>query len=72
MKTWVAHDKYQGHSLRTLFTRFLDVTTPPSPNLLRYFSSIATNETEQIKLNILATVRLKYLNYPLLNPITYS
>ena len=40
-----------------LLTRFLDITTPPTPNLLRYFASIATNTKEQTQLNILATVR---------------
>ena len=56
MKTWITHDKYQGNSLRSLFTRFIDVTTPPTPNLLRYFASIATSPNDQIKLNLLANV----------------
>ncbi|XP_076232753.1 nitric oxide synthase [Calliopsis andreniformis] len=55
VKTWVAHDRYLPNSLKMLLTRFLDITTPPSPNLLRYFGSIATNPKEQSQLNLLAS-----------------
>lgn len=56
VKTWMPHDRYLPNSLRMLFTRFLDITTPPTPNLLRYFASIATNPEEQAQLTELATV----------------
>lgn len=56
VKSWLPHDRYLPNTLRTLLTRFLDITTPPSPNLLRYFASIATNSKEQARLNLLATV----------------
>lgn len=55
VKTWVAHDRYLPNSLKMLLTRFLDITTPPSPNLLRYFALIATNPKEQSQLNLLAS-----------------
>nr|AJA40861.1 nitric oxide synthase egg isoform [Philanthus triangulum] len=55
VKTWVAHDRYLPNSLRMLLTRFLDITTPPTPNLLRYFASIATNSKEQAQLSLLAS-----------------
>lgn len=55
VKSWLPHDRYLPNTLRTLLTRFLDITTPPSPNLLRYFASIATNSKEQARLNLLAT-----------------
>ena len=58
VKTWLPHDRYLPNTLRMLLTRFLDITTPPSPNLLRYFASMATNPIEQAQLNLLATVRL--------------
>ncbi|XP_003698873.1 nitric oxide synthase, salivary gland [Apis florea] len=55
VKTWIAHDRYLPNSLRILLKRFLDITTPPTPNLLRYFASIATNPKEQAQLNLLAS-----------------
>ncbi|KAK0160391.1 hypothetical protein PV328_007803 [Microctonus aethiopoides] len=55
IKTWVPHDRFYPNSLKMLLTRFLDITTPPTPNLLRYFASIATNVNEKAKLNLLAT-----------------
>lgn len=59
LKTWIAHDRYLPNSLRILLKRFLDITTPPSPNLLRYFASIATNPKEQAQLNLLASVNIQ-------------
>ncbi|XP_049785916.1 nitric oxide synthase, salivary gland-like [Schistocerca cancellata] len=41
-------------SLRTLLTRFLDITTPPTPELLQHFASIATNAEDQQNLILLA------------------
>lgn len=60
VKTWVAHDRYSPNSLRMMLTRFLDITTPPTPNLLRYFASIATNPKEKTQLNLLATDSATY------------
>lgn len=62
VKTWAAHDRYLPNSLRILLTRFLDITTPPTPNLLRYFASIAQNPKEQAKLNLLASVSIQLKN----------
>lgn len=60
MKTWTPHERLPICSSRELFSRFLDITTPPSPNLLQYFSSIATDEDDQRKLNLLATDSAAY------------
>ncbi|XP_012262601.2 nitric oxide synthase, salivary gland [Athalia rosae] len=60
VKTWMPHDRYLPNSLRMLLTRFLDITTPPTPNLLRYFASIATNPEEQAQLTELATNSTAY------------
>ncbi|EEB12398.1 Nitric-oxide synthase, salivary gland, putative [Pediculus humanus corporis] len=54
-ENWESHDRLPACSLKTLFTRFLDITTPPSPNLLQYLASVAKNETEKQKLQKLAT-----------------
>lgn len=58
VKTWAPHDRYLPNSLRMLLTRFLDITTPPTPNLLRYFASIATNAKERTQLDLLASVNM--------------
>ncbi|KAG5335451.1 NOS protein, partial [Acromyrmex charruanus] len=55
VKTWIPHDRYLPNSFRMLLTRFLDITTPPTPNLLRYFASIATNAKERVQLDLLAS-----------------
>lgn len=56
MKNWKPHERLPSCSIRELLTRYLDITTPPSPNLLQHFGSIATDENDQEKLNLLATV----------------
>lgn len=56
MRNWKPHERLPSCSIRELFTRYLDITTPPSPNLLQHFATIATDEEEQKKLNLLATV----------------
>ncbi|CAB0019492.1 unnamed protein product, partial [Nesidiocoris tenuis] len=60
VKNWTPHDKYPRCSLRTLLARFLDITTPPTPNMLQFFSSCATDEEEQKRLNHLATDSAAY------------
>ena len=56
MKTWEPHERLPPCSLRTVFTRFLDITTPPTPNLLQHFASLATDPEDQRRLTLLATV----------------
>lgn len=56
VEKWEEHDRLPRCSLRTMFTRFLDITTPPSPNLLGYLASVATDKNEKEKLHHLATV----------------
>ncbi|NP_001161704.1 nitric oxide synthase [Nasonia vitripennis] len=60
VKSWIPHDKYQGNTLRNLLLRFVDITTPPTPNLLRYFASIATCSKDQAKLCLLSTDSVAY------------
>ncbi|XP_012275116.1 nitric oxide synthase, salivary gland isoform X2 [Orussus abietinus] len=55
IKTWESHERYTCNSLRTLFTRFLDITTPPTPNLLRYLASVAACPEEKEQLLLLAS-----------------
>lgn len=60
VKNWKAHERLPSCSIRELFTRYLDITTPPTPNLLQHFASIATDEEDQRKLNLLATDSAAY------------
>ncbi|XP_076253398.1 nitric oxide synthase isoform X1 [Rhynchophorus ferrugineus] len=55
IKNWEPHERIPPRTARDLFTRFLDITTPPSPDLLQHFASIATDKEDQRKLNLLAT-----------------
>ncbi|KAJ9597797.1 hypothetical protein L9F63_011405 [Diploptera punctata] len=60
VKTWEPHERLPPCSLRTLFTRFLDITTPPTPNLLQHFASLATDPEDQRRLTLLATESAAY------------
>ncbi|XP_018567945.1 nitric oxide synthase, salivary gland isoform X2 [Anoplophora glabripennis] len=60
VKNWKPHERLPSCSIKELFTRYLDITTPPTPNLLQHFASIATDEEDQRKLNLLATDSAAY------------
>jgi nitric-oxide synthase len=60
LKTWTPHERLPTCSLKTLLSRFLDITTPPTPNLLQHFASIATDQEDQRKLELLATDSAAY------------
>ncbi|KAG5898095.1 hypothetical protein JTB14_027452 [Gonioctena quinquepunctata] len=60
LKSWKPHERLPSCSVRELFGLYLDITTPPSPNLLQHFASIATDAEEQKKLNLLATESAAY------------
>ncbi|XP_071050182.1 nitric oxide synthase, salivary gland isoform X2 [Onthophagus taurus] len=60
MKQWCQHEKIPTCSTRELFTRYLDITTPPSPNLLQQFAVIASDKEDQKRLNILASDSAAY------------
>ncbi|XP_049776657.1 nitric oxide synthase, salivary gland [Schistocerca cancellata] len=60
LKNWEPHERLPPCSLRTLFTRFLDITTPPTPDLLQHFASIASDPEDKRRLNLLATEPAAY------------
>ncbi|CAH1168649.1 unnamed protein product [Phyllotreta striolata] len=60
LKSWKPHERLPACSLRQLFSYYLDITTPPSPNLLQHFASIATDAEEKKKLNLLASDSAAY------------
>ncbi|CAG4908085.1 unnamed protein product [Colias eurytheme] len=51
IKSWEKHERLPPVTVRELFTRFLDITTPPSSKLLKYLASACTdkNDAECIK-----------------------
>nr|XP_018899118.1 PREDICTED: nitric oxide synthase, salivary gland isoform X3 [Bemisia tabaci] len=53
--TWEAHPKLPRCSLRELLHRFLDITTPPSPNLLHVLANYCSDENDRNTLELLAT-----------------
>ncbi|CAB3251854.1 unnamed protein product [Arctia plantaginis] len=55
VKTWEPHERLPVVSVRDLFTRFLDITTPPTIILLQYLATTCENEEEAKQLNTLAT-----------------
>jgi hypothetical protein len=57
-KVWEQVEKIPICSLRTAFSRFLDITTPPSVNMLKQLASQATRETDKNRLENLANVGL--------------
>lgn len=56
MKSWEPHERLPVVSVRDLFTRLLDITTPPTTILLQYLAKTCENDDEQRQLHLLATV----------------
>ena len=54
-KEWVKDDRYPNAiTLRTAFTNFLDITSPPTQKMLMYFSMQASSDSDRLKLEKLA------------------
>ncbi|ODM95587.1 Nitric oxide synthase [Orchesella cincta] len=53
-KQWIPHERLPRSSLRGLFTRYLDITTPPRPNLFLYLMGCTEDTEEQERLSSLA------------------
>lgn len=54
VENWERHSRLPRASLRTMLTKFLDITTPPPPNLLEYLASVAGDVRERDRLRELA------------------
>lgn len=59
-KTWESHERIPACSLRTLLSRFLDLTTPPSRKLLTVLASFCEDKHDMERLNILANESSAY------------
>ncbi|XP_026330054.1 nitric oxide synthase-like protein [Hyposmocoma kahamanoa] len=55
VKSWEPHERLPVVSVRDLFTRLLDITTPPTTILLQYLAKTCEDEDEQRQLHLLAT-----------------
>ncbi|XP_058453237.1 nitric oxide synthase [Malaya genurostris] len=53
-KSWEPHERLPVCSLRTLLTRFLDITTPPSRQLLTFLASYCEDKKDEERLQMLA------------------
>lgn len=60
VKTWEKHERLSSSSVRQTFTRFLDITTPPSTTVLKYLSNCCSDQKEADALKTLATDSNKY------------
>ncbi|KAI8435227.1 hypothetical protein MSG28_003583 [Choristoneura fumiferana] len=55
VKSWEPHERLPVVTVRELFTRFLDITTPPTTILLQYLATTCENEDERTQLSLLAS-----------------
>lgn len=55
-KSWKQFEKIPTATMKTMFSRFLDITTPPSQELLKQLVSQATRDNDKIKIENLANV----------------
>lgn len=55
-KSWEPHDRLPSSSVRNILTRFVDITTPPSRQLLTLFAGFCENKDDEERLNMLAIV----------------
>lgn len=60
MKRWEPHEKLPALSLRTLLSRFLDITTPPSRQLLATLSEFCEDKADEERIGLLANDPSKY------------
>lgn len=65
VRSWSGHERLPRCSLRLLLTRFLDLTTPPSPAILQYLSSCCTDDVDKDKLQSLASVSIRNIIFNL-------
>nr|XP_026494938.1 nitric oxide synthase isoform X1 [Vanessa tameamea] len=46
VKTWECHERMPALTVRDIFTRFLDITTPPSTKILKYLATVCSDQNE--------------------------
>ncbi|XP_046680462.1 LOW QUALITY PROTEIN: nitric oxide synthase, salivary gland-like [Homalodisca vitripennis] len=60
VRTWEPHERLPRESLRVLLTRFLDITTPPTPQFLQFLASCTIDPEDKDHLILLATEPTAY------------
>lgn len=55
-KSWEPHEKLPACSMRVLLTRFLDITTPPSRQLLTLLANFCGKKEDACRMKFLANV----------------
>ncbi|XP_050666056.1 nitric oxide synthase-like isoform X2 [Leptidea sinapis] len=60
VKTWEKHERLPAVTIRELFTRFLDITTPPSTKVLKYLASVCSDKSDAECINELLEDSNKY------------
>ncbi|XP_042218772.1 nitric oxide synthase-like protein isoform X3 [Homarus americanus] len=68
-QTWEPHERLPTATVRELVTRYLDITTPPTPNFLHVLAEYACDNDQRTRLEQLATDPHEYedwkqLRYP--------
>lgn len=56
VKSWESHERLPAATTRELFTRYLDITSPPSVALLKYLATTCTDDKDKDALTELAQV----------------
>ncbi|XP_037052326.1 nitric oxide synthase isoform X2 [Bradysia coprophila] len=59
-KSWEPHERLPACSLKTLLTRFLDLTTPPSRQLLTLLASFCDDKEDEDRMYLLANESSAY------------
>lgn len=72
MKSWEPHERLPICSLRTLLTRFLDITTPPTRQLLTLLATFCQEKADEEQLNVLANVNSTVLHLQFQFQFIYS
>lgn len=56
VKSWERHERIPPATVREVFTRFLDITTPPSTKVLKYLVTACSDQNEAAYLQELIEV----------------
>lgn len=59
-KEWIIDDRFPEFTLRTAFTNFLDITSPPTQDMLMYLSTQTTVDRDRIQLEKLGKDHIAY------------
>jgi len=57
ISNWTDESRIPPCTIYQAFKYFLDITTPPSPQLLQQFAPLVTNEKQRKRLEVLSKVR---------------